>query len=128
MKNCTYCGRENNDDAVQCRECGNVEFKSSPPASPPPIEPTSAKLEFEPLTPEDLQKDLITLMKCRTLLEADLISSRLDSAGIESFIPDQFLMQAIAWNLNTFGFVRLQVSPNDYEAAKEFLSAPLLEE
>ena len=25
MKNCTYCGRENADEAVQCRECG-TEF------------------------------------------------------------------------------------------------------
>jgi len=26
MKKCAYCGRENADDAVRCRECGTQEF------------------------------------------------------------------------------------------------------
>ena len=68
-----------------------------------------------------MQNDLVVLMTCRTLLEADMIVGRLDAAGITAFIPDQFLMQTIAWNLNTYGFVRVQVSPSDYEAAKNFL-------
>ena len=32
MKECDYCGRENEDDAVYCRECGTQEFKNDPPA------------------------------------------------------------------------------------------------
>ena len=52
-----------------------------------------------------------------------MIVTRLDCAGITTFIPDQFLMQSIAWNVNTYGFVRVQVPPKEYEAAKEFLSA-----
>ena len=31
MKECDYCGRENEDDAVYCRECGTQEFKNDPP-------------------------------------------------------------------------------------------------
>ena len=62
-------------------------------------------------------------MRCRTLIEAEMIASRLDAAGIYTFIPDQSLMQAIGWNFNTYGFVRIQVSPKDYAEAKEFLSA-----
>src|SRR5579872_430717 len=27
MKLCAYCGRENEEDAVRCRECGNAEFQ-----------------------------------------------------------------------------------------------------
>lgn len=65
--------------------------------------------------------DLVTLVRCRTLAEADLVVSELSSAGIEAFIPDEFLSQAMAWNLNAFGYVRVQVSPKDYQAAKEFL-------
>ncbi len=68
-----------------------------------------------------MQQDLVVLMTCRTLLEADMIVTRLDAADIPAFIPDQFLMQTISWNLNTYGFVRVQVSPKDYEAAKNFL-------
>jgi ribosomal protein L40E len=26
MKSCAYCGRENEDDAVRCRECGTAQF------------------------------------------------------------------------------------------------------
>ena len=57
-------------------------------------------------------------------MEADLLAARLESADIRTFLPDEFLMQSVGWNLNTFGYVRIQVSPDDYEAAKEFLSAP----
>jgi hypothetical protein len=70
-----------------------------------------------------MQKDLVVLMRCRTLLEAEMIVSQLEAAGIYSFIPDQFLMQTVSWNLNTYGYVRVQVSPKDYAAAKEFLLA-----
>jgi hypothetical protein len=40
----------------------------------------------------------------------------------QAVIPDQFLMQNVGFNLNTYGYVRIQVSPKDYEAAKEVLS------
>ena len=40
MKKCAYCGRENEDDAVHCRECGTTEFEGSPTvAAPTPGEP-----------------------------------------------------------------------------------------
>ena len=32
MKECDYCGRENADDAVYCRECGTEQFKGESPA------------------------------------------------------------------------------------------------
>jgi len=123
MKLCAYCGRENTDEAIRCTECGTEEFKDSAMTDPPPANRPFI-LEFGPLTPEAMQKDFITLIKCRTLAEADLIVSGLQGAGIDAFIPDQFLMQAICWNLNTYGYVRVQISPKDYEAAKEFLLAP----
>lgn len=35
MKSCAYCGRENEDDAMRCCECGTARFvlPASPPAS-----------------------------------------------------------------------------------------------
>jgi hypothetical protein len=127
MKECAYCGRENSDDAVYCRECGTNEFKGEKvkitETNPSPENLQSSKEEFVPLSPADMQKDLVTLIRCRTLMEAEMIVSRLDAAGIYAFIPDQSLMQMIGWNLNTYGYVRIQVSPKDYADAKEFLSA-----
>ena len=61
-------------------------------------------------------------MKCRTLVEADLVVSRLQAAGIQTFLPDEILMQTIAWNVNTYGYVRVQVAPKDYVAARELLT------
>jgi len=75
------------------------------------------------LASTELQNDLVTLLTCRTLAEADLIVSRLEGAGIGAIIPDEFLMQAVCWNLNTYGYVRVQISPKDYEAAKACLLA-----
>ncbi len=48
MKKCAYCGRENSDEATQCRECGSFEFvvRSTAPAEPVEPErqsPTSAQ-------------------------------------------------------------------------------------
>ncbi len=65
--------------------------------------------------------NFVTLITCGTLLEADVIAGRLGTAGIPTFIPDEFLSQAVSWNLNTYGYVRVQVAPKDYESAKTFL-------
>ena len=130
MKNCAYCGKENEEDAVYCRECGTDGFKKLPSADKPPepvaSEPefVSTKLEFLTPTPQEMEMDLVNLARCRTLGEADLLVARLEAAGIPAFIPDQFLMQNIGFNLNTYGYVRIQVSPKDYEVAKELLLGP----
>ena len=130
MKNCAYCGKENDDDAVYCRECGTEGFKTPASADEPAESVTpepefaSAKLEFMTPTPQEMEMELVNLARCRTLGEADLLVAQLEAAGIPAFIPDQFLMQNIGFNLNTFGYVRIQVSPKDYEAAKELLSGP----
>jgi len=122
MKACVYCGRENEDDAVNCIECGTDEFKSDKRVE---AETTrNNEFSFGKLSGEDFQKPWVTLVTCRTLPEADLIVCQLEAAGIPTFLPDKFLMQAISWNLNTYGYVRVQVSPKDYEAASELLSAP----
>ena len=63
-------------------------------------------------------ESLVTLTRCETLMDADSLRSRLSAAGIESWIPDEALMQTVGWNLNTYGFVRVQVSSCDYESAK----------
>ena len=130
MKKCSYCGKENDDDALCCRECGTEGFQT-PASAEKPAEPVAPEPEFEPAklefmtpTPQEMEMDLVNLIRCRTLGEADLLVAHLETAGIPAFIPDQFLMQNIGFNLNTYGYVRIQVSPKDYEAAKEVLSGP----
>ena len=127
MKNCAYCGKENDDDAVCCRECGTDGFKKPASADKPPEPVTpepefeSTRLEFLTPTPQEMDMSVVNLARCRTLGEADLLVAQLEAAGIPAFIPDQFLMQNIGFNVNTYGYVRIQVSPKDYEAAKALL-------
>ena len=67
--------------------------------------------------------EFVTLVKCETLAEADAIRAQLEASNIPSFLPDEALMQTIAWNVNTYGFIRIQIASKDYEAAKEVLSS-----
>jgi hypothetical protein len=107
MKICAYCGRENRDDAANCSGCGEDTFQSDAPAQDQPT---------------DDPDNLVTLTKCAKLADADLIVSLLEAAGIQAFIPDEHLMQNIGFNLNTYGYVRVQVRPQDYAMAKELTS------
>lgn len=68
-----------------------------------------------------MQKDFVTLLSCGTLAEADLIVGRLEVAGIKAFIPDESVV-TLAGNPNTFGYIRVQVAPKDYDPAKELVS------
>ena len=78
--------------------------------------------ELTPLSAAGSEQPLVTVVNCRTLVAADLIVCRLRAAGIEAFIPDQYLMQAVGWNFNTYGYVRVQVSPKDYDAVRDLLT------
>jgi hypothetical protein len=126
MKECAYCGRENDDDAVQCRECGTAEFKGDITAkahSEKAEEPNRPRYQIPPLSPANKQHTWATLITCGTLVEADLVVCQLEAAGITTFIPDQSLIQTVPWwNMITFGYVRVQVSPKDYESARTLLT------
>jgi ribosomal protein L40E len=53
VKTCSYCGRENNDDATLCSECGTDEFVTPvAPLTEPPIEHGGVD-EPEETSPED---------------------------------------------------------------------------
>ncbi|HEX5400028.1 MAG TPA: DUF2007 domain-containing protein [Verrucomicrobiae bacterium] len=122
MKKCPYCGAEYADDTLMCPvDHTSFERPRESPTTPSPAASNRPEFDFPPLSPEDQMKDLVTAVTCRTLAEADLIVSRLRAAGIEAFLPDECLMQTIGWSFNTYGFVRVQISPKDYDAARELL-------
>jgi cell division septation protein DedD len=127
MKTCSYCGASYPDDTQEC-PIDQTPLAAKPAAaatatgSPPASETPRAEFEFAPLSAAQRQQDWVTLVSCGTLISADLVVSRLRAAGIDAFIPDENLMQSIGFNLNTFGFVRVQVTPDDYDQAKGLLS------
>lgn len=110
---------EQSDEAVAGGEQANEVEDSS---AITPAKPSQHEYEFGTLSAEDREKDLVTLVNCRTLSAADYILCRLRAAGIEAFIPDENLMQWVGWNFNTFGYVRVQIAPKDYDAAKDLLA------
>ena len=83
------------------------------------VDHTPFETRVPPLWVAEEKQNIITLMKCRTLVDADMVVSRLKPAGIEAFLPDESLMQTTGWNLNTYGYVRVQIATKDYEAARE---------
>ncbi len=126
MKTCPYCGAKY-PDGTPCCVIDQTPLSPPQPTPHPTSHPVTeslppAEFEFAPLTEEQKQMDLVTLVRCGTLLSADLISTRLRAAGIETFIPDQSVVQAMGFNLNSVGYVRVQISPADYDAAKEIIS------
>ena len=56
MKNCAYCGKENDDDAIHCRACGTDGFKALASADKPAelvapdLDLAPTKLEFSRTT------------------------------------------------------------------------------
>jgi len=125
MKTCSYCGAKHPDDTPECpidHTAISPRPAASAPGSPPASDSQRAAFEFSPLSPEERQQDFVTLVRCGTLVSADMVVCKLRAAGIEAFIPDEFLMQAIGFNVNAFGYVRVQVAPKDHDTAKAVLS------
>jgi len=66
----------------------------------------------------------VTLVRFGELPAAQLLCGRLESEGIESFIPDE-IMAAQAWHLNrAIGGIRVQVRQADLERAQQILEHP----
>jgi hypothetical protein len=120
MKKCPYCGAEYPDDA---EVCAIDQTPLERPSAPPPAKkPKQTEYDFVPLSEADYRNDWVTLARCRTLLAADMVAAVLRAAGIEAFLPDECLMQSVGWNVNTYGYVRIQVSPEDYVSARNLLA------
>jgi hypothetical protein len=76
----------------------------------------------------DDPEEVVTLVRFGELPAAQLLCGRLESEGIESFIPDA-IMAAQTWHLNrAIGGIRVQVRKADLERAKEILEQPGLAE
>lgn len=47
MKECAYCGRQNEDEAIYCRECGTEQFKTADGVvEPPAVWPRVSVIDF----------------------------------------------------------------------------------
>jgi hypothetical protein len=68
--------------------------------------------------------DTVTVRKFRDLPEALLAKGSLESAGIEAYLLDDNMIRMDWFYSNLLGGIKLQVRPEDVEAATEILNQP----
>ena|ERR1051326_7547792 len=105
MKKCLYCGHENGDDSSLCAICHTELVPQGPDIDPQLIDPGLS---------------LVTLASFKCLEDAGLLKSRLEAAGIEACIPEEFSAH-LFWTLSPHPIesVTVRVAAKDYEAAKQ---------
>jgi hypothetical protein len=118
MNKCSQCDKQNSDTALVCAQCGQALANAG---TDTPVGLSRVRYQFSPLTPEDKTKDMVTLLNCATLPEADVILSHLEGAGIAASTPDEYRMTLGPFELDQLYRFRVQVAPADFEAAKELL-------
>jgi hypothetical protein len=109
VKKCSYCAHQNEDDAVACLIC-HTELT---PPSVPEVDPQLI----------DPALSLVTVASFRCLEDAGLLKSRLEAAGIEACIPEEFSPH-IFWTMlsHPIECVTVRVAAKDYDAAKQLLA------
>src|SRR6266478_10114944 len=119
MKLCNYCGRENENDAVNCRECGMAQWKQVMPAEPPTAR---TEPEPQPTVPHAIvtRTGLATTIQCRGLLEASLVAEQLEEADIVTLVPEDLESNCL---VGSEALVTVQVSTKALEAEKELCAS-----
>ena len=107
MKLCSYCGKENQDSATHCTECGS-EFE--------PVDTGDPKLT-------DPQTNLVVVATFGDTTQASIVKARLEQAGIEACIPEE-LDPSPFGNFAPLSHVTVRVAEKDVEAAKQVLASP----
>lgn len=87
---------------------------SAPSVEPsiPDNQPEMDELEF---------RDLVTIRSFWNLLDAELAKGRLEASGIDCFLLDDNMVRMDWFNANALGGVKLQVDPENVEAANRVL-------
>jgi len=113
MKKCPYCGKEYSDETSICAvdETVLVSDNSVPELSTP-----------EPGV-QDSDLNLVIVGTYRTVVDATVVMCRLQAAGIEACIPEEYTPQ-IFWNVipSPLETVTVRVAAKDYEEARRIIA------
>lgn len=109
MKTCPSCGHVNADSATACAGCG----KSFPATSRGKVDP---QLKDPTLAPK-------IVATFSNLEQASVLKARLEAAGIETWIPEEFEPQVFSAVISLEN-ITVRVAAKDYEAAQAVLARP----
>jgi hypothetical protein len=110
MKICSYCGRENPDNAANCSGCGLDEWENQPASTVQPPDNES-------------NNDWVTLADDVAPADLEFVISSFDSAGIQIAIPEDQSGHAPDSETDQAGHIQIQVRRRDYDAAQRLLSS-----
>lgn len=105
MKACSYCGRENEDEASRCVECG-TEFPSG--AAQPAPEQAGIF-------------NAVTVSTAFNPADAQLTRSRLEAAGFHATVAHELSALSMDGYGLTVGGIRVQVPEKEAREAVKFL-------
>jgi len=105
MKECSYCGHSNVDSATVCEECGTAFPVPEPPLDPELTDPAESP---------------VVLKTFDDVAQAILLKDRLEQAGIESWIPEEFAASPFG-NFKPQVRATVRVAKKDIQAAREVL-------
>ena len=115
MKRCDYCGRENDDIATECRECGSTAFAGEA-SEKPVLEPRPPGPDEIPLAAFVEREGNVVILKCRSPGEAYLVSEELERADIVAPLPSDDELRS---DYKQKGYVELRISARAYESVAE---------
>src|SRR5215471_4303057 len=118
MKKCDYCGRENDDVATWCRECGSSDFATEARLVPV-IESRKPEPDEVPLAAFAEKSGNFVTLRCRTPSEAYLVSGELEKEDIITLLPEQ---DELLSEYKRNGYVELRVSAKAYESSADLRS------
>jgi hypothetical protein len=110
MKHCSYCGHDNEDAASTCAGCGES------------LDSTQSSTESEPGLADPALAPVV-VATFTSLQEASLLVDRLEAAGIEAVIPEEYAEQVFSAVI-PLASITVRVAAKDYEAARAVLAEP----
>jgi hypothetical protein len=109
MKNCPYCGHVNEDNATACAGCG----ETLPAPSKSKVDPRLVDPALDP-------KIVATFSN---LEQASVLKARLEAAGIEAWIPEEYEPQVFSAVIS-LERITVRVAAKDFPAAQAVLAEP----
>jgi hypothetical protein len=115
MKKCDYCGRQNDDAATWCRECGSADFATEARLKPV-MESRKPEPDEVPLAAFAEKSGNFVKLRCRTPSEAYLVSDELGKDDIITILPEAGQLLS---DYRQNGYVELRVSAKAYESVAD---------